>query len=97
MPMRHENGPVDDDVHEDEDVNHSVEQAEVEALSRVSRLLRRRHESENDGFHAAIVLINVGVVKVGESPRLHIWESETSHEGRNSTECPWERLTKTMR
>jgi hypothetical protein len=75
VAVRHRDGPVDDGVHEDEAVDHSVEQAEVEPVARISRLLGRRHEAKHDRLDAAIVRRDVRVVEVSERPRLQVERS----------------------
>ncbi len=70
MLLGDQDRPVNEGIHEREDVNCSVEQAEVEALSRMGRLCGRGHDTQDLRLPAVIILLDVRIVQMGEGPRL---------------------------
>lgn len=70
MALRNKNRPVDEGIHEAEDMCSSVEHAEVESSAGVGSLLWRRHAPQHDRFETAVIGIDVRVVQMREGPTL---------------------------
>lgn len=64
----HLDRPVHNDVQEGKDLGDDMEQAEVDAATTISSLLRGRHEAEQSRLPACVVFIDVGPVHVSDRP-----------------------------
>lgn len=70
MPIGHQDGPEDDNIHQDKHMDNSIEQTKVESLSGMGGLGRRGHGRKNDRLPAVIIFVDIGVVEVGKAPSL---------------------------
>jgi hypothetical protein len=68
--VRSGNEPVDCRVHEGEDGGQCVKHGEVELLSEAGHVGGKRHELDKEALDAALIVLGVRVVKMGEGPGL---------------------------
>lgn len=71
LSFRHQDDPVNERVHQDKHVGDCVEEAKVETLAGVNRGGGGRHFAQQNRLpRVGVLLVEVGVVEMGEAPAL---------------------------